>query len=167
MKSNMNSGENENSFVDSYLLYMLAQASDALSREFHSQLADLGVSIPTWRILASLYPAKTLNVGGLAQKCMIKQPTLTRQLDRLCAEGLTQRVHETQDRRGVLVSLTAEGRQKAKCYVEMASAHEQHLLSAYTPEEIAQLKSVLHIFLADRPDQLATTVGTDLEQSDG
>ena len=44
-----------------------------------------------WRVLASLYPDKALNVGDLARACLTKQPTLTRQLDRLCAAGLTER----------------------------------------------------------------------------
>ena len=150
MKSNINDGDSEVSFVDNYLLYILAQASDTLSREFHAQLASLGVSVPKWRILASLYPNKSLNVGELAQKCIMKQPTLTRQLDRLCEEGVTHRIHETEDRRGVLVSLTEQGREEAARYVTMAKAHEERLLHSYSEAEIARLKGVLSLFVDTR-----------------
>ena len=146
MQSNIKSSDDEKSFLNNYLLYMLAHASEAVSREFHQQLSDRGVSVATWRVLACLYPDKAMNVGELARKCIIKQPTLTRQIDRLCEEGLTHRVHETQDRRGVLVSLTDAGKERAQEYIALAWAHENLVLQSYTAEEIAKLKSVLSLF---------------------
>lgn len=133
----------DESFVDGYLLYMMAQASDAASSAFHAQLAAEGVPVATWRILACLYPDLGLNVGDLARRCLLKQPTLTRQLDRLCADGLTQRVHENRDRRGVLVSLTSKGLDKAKSLVTKASQHEAQILSAYSQSEIETFKTML------------------------
>lgn len=145
MQSNASGGEpdGDGSFVDGYLLYIMAQASEAVSRSFHAQLSEAGVAVPTWRVLASLYPDRALNVGDLARKCLIKQPTLTRQLDRLCDEGLTVRSHERTDRRGVLVSLTAEGRARAAQYVARAKLHERHVLEGYSEAEIATLKAML------------------------
>ena len=104
----------DNEFLDDYLLYLMAHASAAASDAFHAELAKQGVSVAVWRILASLYPDKLLNVGVLARRCLLKQPTLTRRLDRLCEQGLTERWHQNQDRRGVLVKLTTEGRARAK-----------------------------------------------------
>lgn len=152
MKSNVSIGGDEIPFVDSYLLYILARASEALSREFHAQLADQGVSVPKWRVLASLYPNRSLKVGDLAKKCIMKQPTLTRQLDRLCSQGLTYRVHQKDDRRGVLVSLTEKGKEEAAQYVKLAKAHEARLLQAYSEEEVTKLKSALSIFVDERGD---------------
>jgi len=80
----------------------------------------------------------------------MKQPTLTRQLDRLCEEGVTHRIHETEDRRGVLVSLTEQGREEAARYVTMAKAHEERLLHSYSEAEIARLKGVLSLFVDTR-----------------
>lgn len=142
MQSNI-SAEIEPPFVEDYLLYVLAQASAAASAAFHAQLAEQGVSVATWRILASLYPDRTLNVGELAKSCLSKQPTLTRQLDRLCAQGWTERAHQSEDRRGVIVRLTAEGRARAAEYVAMAKAHERQVLSDYSGQEAAALKETL------------------------
>ncbi|MEO1292627.1 MAG: MarR family transcriptional regulator, partial [Pseudomonadota bacterium] len=135
--------EAKDAFVDDYLLYLMAQASAAVSAEFHARLAKQGVSVATWRILASLYPNKTLNVGELARSCLAKQPTLTRQLDKLCAEGLTERQNEDRDRRGVLVRLTAEGQTAARRHVEAAKRHEAEVFSQLSPTSVAQLKSTL------------------------
>ena len=145
MQSNINwppADEPEN-FVDGYLLYIMAQASAAASHAFHAQLAEHGVSVAIWRILASLYPDQRLNVGELARKCLTKQPTLTRQLDRLCADGWTVRENEQKDRRGVFVLLTDEGRAKAATYVDMAKRHEAQLLANYPQADVAALKSML------------------------
>ena len=131
------------SFVDGYLLYMMAHASDAASSAFHAQLASQSVTVPTWRILACLYPDLGLNVGDLARRSLLKQPTLTRQLDRLCADGLTRRVHENRDRRGVLVSLTSKGLAKAEPLIAMARENEARVLSAYTPDQVQTFKSML------------------------
>lgn len=148
VQSNIPAGDDpiedrQDAFVDSYLLYLLAQASTAASAAFHAQLADEGVPVATWRVLASLYPDKTLNVGDLARRCLTKQPTLTRQLDRLCAEGLTARAHADEDRRTVLVRLTEAGQAQARGYVEMAKRHETQVLKDYTPAEVEALKETL------------------------
>lgn len=139
----VSSGEGQGPFVDGYLLYLLAQASTAASAAFHAQLAEKGVSVPTWRILASLYPDRAMNVGDLARACLAKQPTLTRQLDRLCAERLTLRVHEDRDRRAVLVSLTDRGREQASALIQMAREHERQVLRDYEPAEAEALKAAL------------------------
>ncbi|MEM9341571.1 MAG: MarR family transcriptional regulator [Pseudomonadota bacterium] len=136
------------SFVDGYLLYMMAQASHAASSAFHGQLEAIGTSVPTWRIMACLYPNRKMNVGELASKCLLKQPTLTRKLDRLCADGITERVHENRDRRGVLVSLTKKGRNQASKYVDMALRHETQILDGFSSEDIVALKRILRALCA-------------------
>ena len=81
--------------------------------------------------------------------CLTKQPTLTRQLDRLCAAGLTERENASRDRRGVIVKLTDIGRRDAETYVSWAERHETEVLLDYTSSEIAALKATL-IDLASR-----------------
>ena len=41
-------------FVDDYLLSLLARASFVVSSEFHDRLRARGVSVPVWRVLATL-----------------------------------------------------------------------------------------------------------------
>ncbi len=127
-------------FTEDYLLFLLAQASAAASAAFHAELARQGISVSTWRILASLYPDQQLKVGVLARKCLLKQPTLTRALDRLALDGLVRRTHATDDRRGVLVSLTERGRERAAPLVARAHAHERAILRPYSEPAAAELK---------------------------
>ena len=135
------------SFTDDYLLYLLAHASAAASDAFHDQLLAEGIPLTTWRIFGSLYPNTRLNVGVLAKKCLMKQPTLTRTLDRLVEQGFVARHHSNGDRRGVLVELTDKGRAIAQDKIVKAKAHEAKILGDYSEAEIADLKQELRVLL--------------------
>ena len=134
-------------FTDDYLLYLLAQTSAAASEAFHTELEAEGVPITTWRILGSLYPDACLNVGTLARKCLMKQPTLTRTLDRLVDQGIVERRHADGDRRGVLVALTQAGQALARDKITKAKAHEARILGDYSDEDVADLKRRLRQLL--------------------
>lgn len=135
------------SFTGNYLLFLLAQVSAIASTAFHAELARDGVSLSTWRITSSLYPDTRLNVGALAQHCLLKQPTLTRALDRLERDGLVHRLHSTKDRRGVLVELTKSGRKLAAQNIKLAKQHEATLLAEYSAEQTDALKTALQNLL--------------------
>ncbi|MEM1388788.1 MAG: MarR family transcriptional regulator [Pseudomonadota bacterium] len=131
-------------FVDDYLLYLLAQASGTASAAFHARIEAEGVPVATWRILATLYPDAPASLGDLARACMTKQPTMTRQIDRLAEKGLVHRETEPGgDRRRVVVRLTEEGRTLAAHLVTLAEAHEADLLSRTGARDMERLKKVL------------------------
>jgi DNA-binding MarR family transcriptional regulator len=96
-------------FVDGYLAALLAQASHLISADFHRVARQAGVPVAEWRILASLAGGQPLPVGRLAQIVIAPQPTVTRQLDRLVAKGLVERVAHETDRRLALVRTTPAG----------------------------------------------------------
>jgi len=132
-------------FTDTYLLSLMAQASAAISAEFHDWLSVQGVSVADWRILASLYPDTGLTIGELCASCLAKQPTMTRMVDRLVAQCLVARASDTTDRRCVSVQLTDKGRARASPLVAEAQAHEARLLADYSADDAAALKALLRI----------------------
>ncbi|MEM7545108.1 MAG: MarR family transcriptional regulator [Pseudomonadota bacterium] len=132
-------------FTDTYLLSLMAQASAAISAEFHDWLASEGVSVADWRILASLYPDIGLTIGELCASCLTKQPTMTRMVDRLVAQELAIRSADRTDRRRVEVRLTPYGQGRAERLINEAKAHEARLLAGYKPEDAAALKALLRI----------------------
>lgn len=134
-------------FTDDYLLYLLAHVSAAASEDFHAELERDGIPISTWRVMTSLFPDKQLNVGTLARMCFLKQPTLTRILDRLAKQGLVERIHAETDRRGVLIGLTAQGQDLARNNIDKARAHERSLLGGFSAENEAALKQQLRDLL--------------------
>lgn len=144
---------NGRSFTDDYLLFLLAQASAVASEEFHLQLHKDGIAVSTWRIIASLYPDLSLTVGALAEKCLLKQPTLTRTLDRLEEDGLTKRIHSKTDRRAVLVALTDKGKKVGDEKTALAKTHEQHILSGYSELQKSDLtKSLRRLMIRNQAE---------------
>lgn len=130
-------------FVDGYLAALLNQAGQLIAAEFHAVARDAGVPVAEWRILASLFGGEELPVGLLASWVLAPQPTVTRQLDRMAAKGLVERVPDASDRRLALVRITAQGEQLAAELVRRARAHERRVLAPFGAERAAQLKAML------------------------
>jgi DNA-binding MarR family transcriptional regulator len=146
-------GPAASSFVAGYLPYLLARASFQVSRQFHAQLAPLGLDPPIWRVLATLSDGAGMTIGELAAIVLLKQPTLTKVIDRMAAQGLVQRTGIEADRRKVVVSVTPAGRSLVGGLIAKARAHEARILAGYTPAEARLLKKVLAT-LIDRTGEM-------------
>ena len=134
-------------FVEEYLLYLLARASHVLSSEFHRQLRRRGVAVPVWRALASLSGSAGETVTGLAEACLLQQPTMTKLLDRMARDGLVARSHDARDRRVVRVALTPEGATLAEDLIRIARRHEADTLDRFPEMETKDLKALLRSVL--------------------
>jgi len=135
-------------FIDDYLLYLLARASHLISAEFHDQLRRRGISVPVWRVLASLVGSGGETVTGLAETCLLQQPTMTKLLDRMVRDGLVKRMQDTKDRRVVRVALTTRGEVTATELVELAKAHEADVLARHPEAEALAIKNLLRAIIA-------------------
>tara|TARA_R110002096_G_scaffold73270_12_gene173576 strand:+ start:17358 stop:17903 length:546 start_codon:yes stop_codon:yes gene_type:complete len=134
---------NDPKFLDDFLSYLLARASHLVSEDFSATLKTAGFDRARWRILASLSDYDKVPIGKLANTVLMKQPTLTKALDRMEEEQLVERQHSRQDRRSVKVAITAKGREKVAELLHQAKEHEREILKDYSAEEEAILKRVL------------------------
>jgi MarR family transcriptional regulator, organic hydroperoxide resistance regulator len=134
-------------FVEDYLLYLLARVSHVLSGEFHNQLRRRSVSVPVWRVLASLSGSKGETVTGLAEVCLLQQPTMTKLLDRMVRDGLVTRTQDARDRRVVRVALTERGGSLAEELITAARHHESTVLARFPEIEAMNLKAALRTVL--------------------
>ena len=141
-------------FIDDYLLYLLARASHVASAQFHDRLAERGIAVPVWRVLAVLAGTAGLTVGDLAKGVLYKQPTLTKVVDRMAADGLVERVPGEGDRRRVLVRSTAKGEALVAGLLAEAKEHERSILAAHSPAEARTLKQALRTLIG-RNDRAA------------
>jgi DNA-binding MarR family transcriptional regulator len=136
-------------FVDDYLLALLARASHAASSGFHARLKARGVAVPVWRVVATLHGAPGgETVGALAEACLAQQPTMTKLLDRMAAEGLVRRHREGRSTR---IRLTPAGEALAAALIAEARAHEAALLARHAAAAPA-LKALLRAIVAPSGD---------------
>lgn len=79
----------------------------------------------------------------IAERADIHPATLTSRLDRLEQSGYVIRVHDPDDRRRLLVELTALAHRTLEASIEVISDAEKELLSALTRPERTQLSGLL------------------------
>ncbi len=130
-------------FVAGYLLFLLAAASDAASKEFHAQVRARGLRVPEWRILACLGDEDGQMVTQLAQLALMEQSHLTKIIDQMSRNGLVTRRSDAKDRRRVRVYLTEAGRALGNEIVAAARIHENSIIERLRPGEAAMLKEGL------------------------
>jgi DNA-binding MarR family transcriptional regulator len=132
-------------FVDDYLLSLLARASYVVSSEFHDRLRARGVSVPVWRVLATLSGGPE-TVTALAEACLLQQPTMTKVLDRMERDGLVKRQQDARDRRLVRVSLAPRGESMVGDLLAAARAHEAEVVARHP--DAAAIKDLLRALIA-------------------
>lgn len=130
-------------FVDAYLPALLAQAHELVASEFHAIAAEHGLAPSEWRVLATLASGKPTSIGRLAQIVVMKQPTVTRLLDRMEATGHVQRVPHDGDRRITLVTITPLGQKLTAKLVPLARDHEARVLAPVGARRANALKDTL------------------------
>jgi len=130
-------------FVDAYLPALLAQAHELVASEFHAIAAEHGLAPSEWRVLATLASGEPTSIGRLAQIVVMKQPTVTRLLDRMEATGHVQRVPHDGDRRITLVTITHRGQKLTEKLVPLARAHEARVLAPVGARRATELKDTL------------------------
>ena len=89
-----------------------------------------------------------LSPGELIRATLSTSGTMTNRVNRLESRGLVIRLPNHDDRRGVLVKLTDEGRERVLQALADLLAYERKVLSAIEPEERLELATVLRRLLA-------------------
>ncbi len=108
-------------------------------------LEQYELSTGDWRVLSSLRwaKAKRRSAGQLAKIADLSSGAMTNRLDQLEQAGLVKRVRDPDDRRGVLVELTAKGRKLHHEAMGVQMEKEALLAAALTDREKEQLNDLL------------------------
>lgn len=136
-------------FVHTHLPYLLARSSHALWRGFEPTLRAAGLNSLEWRVLATLSDSPPLPVGRLALEVLAQQPTVTKTLDRLQAQGWVERSADARDARRARVALTPAGSRHVAPLLKAATAHERQRLQSLGIADPALLQGLLRALLAE------------------
>ncbi|NHC24911.1 MarR family transcriptional regulator [Nocardioides sp. IC4_145] len=108
--------------------------------------------IETWEfdVLAALRRAGApyeLSPGRLLRETLVTSGTMTNRVDRLAARGLVERYPDPDDRRGVIVRLTTEGKSAVDGAFTALLRAEQELIADLPPTERHELADLLRRLL--------------------
>ncbi len=117
-----------------------------LKREMEATLADHGLAHGEWQVMANLYHGGEpfcSSPGELSSELELSSGAMTNRLDRLEGRGFVKRRPDPQDRRGVQVELTPDGRRAWEATTNAQARKEALIASALTDREKKQLNALL------------------------
>jgi len=123
--------------------YAASRAALELRKTFERHLGPLGLKVVDYSILVLVASNPQVNQRQLGQALDISAPNMAITLDRMAASGWVERVRSTQDRRAMLIHLTAAGRDLIARAEKIAATMEQGALRMLSPAERALLIELL------------------------
>ncbi|MCV0402288.1 MAG: MarR family transcriptional regulator [Chloroflexi bacterium] len=118
-----------------------------VTRELERELqAEHGMALTDYDVLVQLAQAedRRLRMSELADRLVLSRSGATRLVDRLCADGLVERVTCESDRRGQWAALTDAGVERLR---RTSPTHlrgvEQHFLGRLSREDLESLRRML------------------------
>ena len=128
------------------VLSRVSRLSHHLDRARRAAFAEHGLESWEFDVLAALRRAGApyqLSPGRLIRETLVTSGTMTNRVDRLLTRGLVERLPDPDDRRGVLVRLTEQGRTAVDGALEELLRRERQLLGGRDHQEHARLAGLL------------------------
>jgi DNA-binding MarR family transcriptional regulator len=122
-----------------------------LARARAAAFAEVGLEEWGFDVLAALRRTGApyqLSPGALIRETLVTSATITHRVDRLTERGLVSRAPDPRDGRGVVVSLTAAGRDLVDRALELLVAAEERLLAPLSQRQRRDVAAALGHLLA-------------------
>jgi len=101
------------------------------------------VSVPMWRALGALYDTDGQTIGQIAEMTVLDRSSLGRLLEEMAAQRLVERESPPDDRRAVLIRLSAAGRRRFEAAQPIVLEHYRRLLHGISGSEFRTLMRLL------------------------
>lgn len=128
-----------------YFPYRLARLAEQVSLAVAEVYSErFALTRQEWRVLAILGARPEIATKEIGPLTTLDKMQVSRAVQGLESRGIVSRKHHPDDRRELIVSLTAAGRALYRKIVPFALARETELLGALTTEEVKVLDRVMH-----------------------
>ncbi len=146
------------------VLSRLTRLARHLDRARRAAFAEHDLEVGEFDVLAALRRAGdpyVLSPGQLLAQTLVTSGTMTNRIDRLEERGLVQRRPDPNDRRGVHVKLTAQGKQRGDAALADLLDRERELLAGLSPKQQDALSALLRqlVIPFEPAEQTDTQVG--------
>ena len=127
--------------LSDYLPYLVNRVGTIIADQFGAQaLAQHGLSIAMWRVMAVLAANGSQRQIDLAELTSTDASTLSRIVSRLVRMGLLTRARSASSSREVVVSLSAKGGALTARLIPLAREFEDDAIAGLPAEELAVIK---------------------------
>ena len=126
MATKFKGSEKERLALDVYI--KLSRAANATEFRINRHLSEYGLTISQFGVLESLFHLGPLHQNELGEKILKSSGNMTLVIDNLVKRGLVLRERSDQDRRYILIHLTAEG---SELISTMFPKHVEKVVAAF------------------------------------
>ncbi len=130
--------------VEDCIFFQLAKTSQTATRFWGQKVARFNVTAVQAMVLNFLFDEDKVPSHHLGERTKLDSATLTGILDRLETMELVERRPHPEDRRAILVCLTAKGKKLAAELRKTMEQANREFLQTLTPEEEATFKGLLN-----------------------
>lgn len=121
-----------------------------IKRSMMAVLAEHGLTLQEWQVLSHLRnrgnPCES-SPGEIADQLELSSGAVTNRLDRMEQSGLIRRQPDPDDRRGVVIELTDEGRRAYEAAASTQARREAFFASALTGKQQQELNALLRTLM--------------------
>ncbi|MFD3485064.1 MarR family winged helix-turn-helix transcriptional regulator [Streptomyces sp. NPDC058665] len=128
-----------------------SRTAKVLVRHFNERLGEHGVSTPRSRLVVEVARSQPIRLTELALAVGIAQGTASSLVEALVRDGLLERHASADDRRSVLLRVTAEGAALAEEWTAGYEAAAEELFEPLTGQQLSTLVEILRVLGAADP----------------
>jgi DNA-binding MarR family transcriptional regulator len=130
--------------LERFLPYRLSVLTNTISRSIARLYADrFGLTIPEWRVMAVLGRYGALSPGEICARTAMDKVRVSRAVSRLQAADRVHRTEDPDDRRRVVLTLSAAGWRIHDRIVPLARAREAELLAVLSRHDRTVLDDLI------------------------
>jgi DNA-binding MarR family transcriptional regulator len=131
-----------NKILKEHIGYWINRVRSSVHHEFENRLAEYGMSVAAWCILASVYEKSASSVNELANYIEVDKAAISRVLNKLVSKNLL--CHKSgKDRRSGVISLTPKGLELIPLLIKESNSLEQKFFGHFTKDEKKILKDLI------------------------
>lgn len=125
---------------------LLLKSRETVMAHFRPILNAHGLTEQQWRVLRTLDETGPTTAAGLAKRCVILPPSISRILRKLRDDALITVLRSSSDQREVEVSLTDDGRHKVAAIAPEIQEEYQRLHDRIPAADVERLYRILRDF---------------------
>jgi MarR family transcriptional regulator, organic hydroperoxide resistance regulator len=133
--------------LNELLPYLVNRVASATTQLFSRDIAQFGLSVPMWRVIAVLSEMGEQRLVDLSVMTSIDASTLSRLAEAMQTNRLIAKVRSKQNRRELVLAIAPRGKELADTLAPVASAYETRLTDGLSATDLATTRNVLrHMF---------------------
>jgi MarR family transcriptional regulator, transcriptional regulator for hemolysin len=131
--------------LDDCLAFITNRSGKIFSEALENEFRPYRLTRSQWIAMYYIYTHESITQRELADKMVIKEPSVVRLLQKLDAEGFLNRIGTQTDKRVKQLELTAKGEQVCLELIPIAENFKNNTVQGISEEDLQTFKRVLNV----------------------